>query len=79
MIIRSPRPESHFTQIRNEVLRDESLSYRARGILSAILSYPDGWETSADALSRKGGEGRDAIRTCLKELEMALLEINEIK
>lgn len=67
-IVRAPRPEQDYTTIRNNILRDESLSYRARGVLSCILSYPDNWETNAEKLSEKSPEGRDAIRTALREL-----------
>lgn len=69
MIRRSPRPDTGFTIIRNDVLRDERLSYRARGLLTAILSRPDNWTVSRDRLAADGQEGRDAVGTALQELE----------
>lgn len=54
--------------------RDYKLSWRARGLLSELLSYPDGWDTNVDKLvaeaRRQGGntEGRAAMRRAMKEL-----------
>lgn len=70
-IVRAPRPESGFVQIRNEVARDSRLSYKARGILIEILSRPDNWETSADALAASGPDGRTAVLSGLRELREA--------
>lgn len=71
MIVRSPRPESHFTILANEILRNQKLTLRARGLLGLLLSYPDNWRTSSTQLARVCPDGRDAIRTALRELEDA--------
>tara|TARA_R110000868_G_scaffold121118_9_gene321448 strand:+ start:831 stop:1535 length:705 start_codon:yes stop_codon:yes gene_type:complete len=69
-IQRTPRPQSNFTILSNEILRDNRLSFRARGILASVLSRPDNWRTSADSLANESIEGRGAILTALKELEV---------
>lgn len=61
--------ESHFTIIANDVMRDSRLSFRARGIHHFLLSFPTGWRIDSTAIARAGKEGRDAIRSALKELE----------
>lgn len=68
-IIRQPRPTSHFTILPNGVLRDMTLSFKARGLLAYILSQPDNWRTTSADLALVGPDGRDAVRTGLTELE----------
>ncbi len=70
-IIRAPRPENHYTSLRNEVARDGRVSYRARGVLVRLLSNADGFPMTAADLAREGQEGRGAILTALRELREA--------
>lgn len=69
MIVRSKRPDKHFTVIQNHVIRDKRLSWRARGILIYLLSQPDDWKTSSAHLTAVGLEGRDSVRNALDELQ----------
>ncbi len=79
MRIHRSQLDGRFTQVPNETLRDERLSYTARGILCELLSHRDGWEMSADRMSEQAreegrtrrGEGRRAIRAAFAELEAA--------
>ncbi|MHB8388294.1 MAG: hypothetical protein ACYDBH_01780 [Acidobacteriaceae bacterium] len=70
-IIRAPRPERQYTSLRNEVARDDRVSYRARGVLVRLLSNADGFPMTASDLAREGREGRGAILTALRELREA--------
>ncbi len=67
-IIRAPRT-TQFEIIPVALLRDTRLSYRARGIATRLLSNVDGYRMTAQDLANEGIEGREAIRSALKELE----------
>lgn len=66
---RGPRLASNFTILSNAVLNDDRLSFRARGVLIWLLSKPDDWRTRSDSIAAQSPkEGRDAIRSALREL-----------
>lgn len=60
-----------WTTIPTKALADDEISFRAAGVLAYLLSRPPGWETDSKRLAAgKRREGRDAIRSALKELEL---------
>jgi hypothetical protein len=59
----------YFTVLGNEVLRDNRLSFCARGILGYLLSLPDGQRTDIRALTDRTPEGRERVASALRELE----------
>lgn len=61
--------ERAYTTIPNTWLRDARLSYKARGLLGALLSHADGFEISIASLAEGSDkEGREAIMSGLAEL-----------
>jgi hypothetical protein len=62
---------SNFTQISNEVLLDERLSFKARGILALLLSRPKDWKIYIDEIvERSDADGKHSVRTGFKELKI---------
>lgn len=64
-------PHASFTVVRNTAARDQALSFRARGLLVWMLSHETGWLITAAAMIAAGPDGRDSIRSALRELEQA--------
>ena len=58
-----------FTILHNKTARDVRLSFRARGILIMMLTLPPDWKSHATWIEEQGTEGREALRTCFRELE----------
>ena len=69
-----------YTIMSNYHLRDKSLSYKAKGLLSFMLSLPEDWDYSLNGLVAISKESRDEIRSILKELqEQHYLEIEKYR
>lgn len=57
-----------YTIMSNYHLRDRNLSYKAKGLLSFMLSLPEDWDYSLKGLCAISKESRDGIRSILNEL-----------
>ena len=68
MIMRTEK-NKNYTVMGNYHLRDKELSLKAKGVLSIMLSLPDGWNFSTQGLTTLSSDGETAIRSTLKELE----------
>ena len=60
-----------YTVMSNYHLRDKSLSLKAKGLLSQILSLPEDWDYTLSGLCYINRESKDAIRSAVNELERA--------
>jgi hypothetical protein len=58
-----------FTQVANALFRDAQLSFKAKGIFGYVSTHTNGWQVTIADLVRLGPDGREAVRTGLKELE----------
>ena len=57
-----------FTTLNNVVLRDERLSWKARGIFSYLWSMPDDWDFYETEVAKHATDGRASLRSGLGEL-----------
>lgn len=60
---------SNYTTMCNYHLRDRSITLKAKGLLSMLLSLPEKWHYSVRGLAAISLEGIDGIVAALKELE----------
>ena len=59
----------NYTVMPNYHLRDKNLSYKAKGLLSFMLSLPEDWDYSINGLVSISKEEVKAIRNILQELQ----------
>ena len=58
-----------YTVMSNIHLREKTMSLKAKGLLSQMLSLPKDWDYSVDGLCTLSRDGYDGINQALKELE----------
>ena len=59
----------NYTSMANFHFRDKNLSWKAKGVLSNMLSLPDDWDYSLAGLATLSSDGMSATRSAIKELE----------
>jgi hypothetical protein len=69
MIVRSARPHHNYTVVHNQLIEDQRLSWKARGLIIFLLSKPDHWRTTTAYLASQSPEGIHSVRSGLTELE----------
>ncbi|RNC77071.1 hypothetical protein DA717_12320, partial [Piscirickettsiaceae bacterium NZ-RLO2] len=70
-IVRIHRKEKDFVVLDKQFLNDEGLSFRAKGVLSYLLSLPDDWKVSRSHLAKISQDGPTSVNSTLKELKEA--------
>lgn len=71
LIRRRLRYERGFVQLPNGWLRDNKLSFKARGLLAMLMTHEDGWKVTLKAIAADNPEGIDSLRSAVQELEEA--------
>lgn len=70
-IVRIQKRENPYAQIDKTCLEDARLSWKAKGVLTYLLSKPDQWRLNIDDLKKRSKDGRDSIYSALAELRAA--------
>lgn len=65
---RTNKRDLPFVQIDKELLSNEGISWKAKGILTYLLSKPNDWITYISDLEKQSTDGRDSVRNGIKEL-----------
>jgi len=60
---------NNYTMINNDILRDPTLSFKAKTLLCLLLSNQKGWKSYKTQIKKCTKEGKNAIDSGLNELE----------
>lgn len=63
------KESGNFVTVHKDFIHDNNISWKAKGILLYLLSRPDDWQIYETELTKHTSDGRDSLRTGIKELE----------
>ncbi|MED1539117.1 DnaD domain protein [Bacillus pseudomycoides] len=63
------KKDNNYSVINNTGLKDDRLSWKAKGILAYALTLPDDWTFHISELSQHAKDGEDSLRTGINELK----------
>jgi hypothetical protein len=61
-------PENPYVQINRTAILNPALSFKAKGILTYLMSRPDGWEVNLIDLVKRSADGISSVRAGIQEL-----------
>ncbi|MEF7566322.1 DnaD domain protein [Bacillus infantis] len=66
--VRTVKRENPFVQIDKDFIGNGKLSLKATGLLTYILSRPDGWQIRMKDIQKRFNDGETSVRSAMKEL-----------
>ena len=67
-IFKRQKKEINYTVLDNTFIKDVNLSWKAKGLMTYLLSLPDTWEIHLSELQKHATDGRDSLQKAIKEL-----------
>lgn len=61
--------ENHFVQVSNSFLRDEKISFKAKGLFCYMFSMSESWNFTIRSIATQQKDGYDSIKSALQELK----------
>jgi len=63
------KKERNYTVLDNTFLKDESLSWKAKGLMAYFLSLPDDWTIHFSEIEKHATDGKASLRSAINELK----------
>lgn len=61
--------DSNFTTVSNSFLRDDRVSFKAKGLFCYMFSMSDGWNFTIRSIANQQKDGYDSVQSALDELK----------
>jgi hypothetical protein len=68
-ILRVKKKSKNFVVLDKTCYMDVKMSIGAKGLHIQLMRMPDNWQVNIQSLTNHNGNGRDSIKSALKELE----------
>lgn len=65
------KKNKNYTTVHNGFIKRKDLSWKAKGIMTYLLSLPDDWVVNLDEIKRNASDGESSFRSGWKELKDA--------
>ena len=63
------KKEKNFTVLDNTFIKDTRLSWKAKGLMTYLLSLPDDWTIYLSEIEQHATDGKSALRSAINELK----------